>query len=258
MSRWFGDLYKWRELILTLSLLDIRQRYRRSVLGIWWNLVTLSVTMGALGYIWSNIFKTNIESYLPYFATSYILWNYVAALINEGANAFISAESLIRQSSVPLQVYAVRVIVRNLIILTINCVVLLFIFLILGVAITPYALFLSVIGLVLGLMLITPTTLALAIVCARFRDLPQVVANIMQLMFFVTPIMWKREVLSIEHQWIADWNPLLLVLDAIRGPLLGSGLELQQYALLVGQIAIAMVLGLLTFSRYKKHLPYWV
>lgn len=257
MSRWFSELYKWRELILTLSLIDIRQRYRRSALGVWWNLITLSVTMGALGYIWSNIFKTDLESYLPYFATGYILWNYMAALINEGANAFISAESLIRQCSVPLQVHAVRVIVRNVIILTINCAVLLFIFLILGVSVTPHALLLSVVGLVLGLMLITPTTLALAIACARFRDLPQVVANIMQLMFFVTPIMWKREALSVEHQWIADWNPLLLVLDAIRGPLLGSGLELQQYALLAGQIATAFVLGSLAFSRYKKHLPYW-
>lgn len=258
MSQWFNELYKWRELVFTLSLIDIRQRYRRSTLGIWWNLITLSVTMGALGYIWSKIFKTDLESYLPYFAVGYILWNYIAALINEGANAFISAEPLIRQSRVPLEVYALRVILRNVIILAINCSVLLFIFLILGITVTPYSLLMSVAGLVLGLMLITPTTLALAIACARFRDLPQVVANIMQLMFFVTPIMWKREALSVENQWIADWNPLLLVLDVIRGPLLGSALELQQYAFLTGLIAIAMLLGLLAFSRYKKQLPYWV
>ena len=257
MSKWFYELYKWRELILTLSLIDIRQRYRRSALGVWWNLITLSITMGALGYIWSNIFKTDLESYLPYFATGYILWNYMAALINEGANAFISAESLIRQCSVPLQVHAVRVVVRNIIVLFINCVVLFLIFLILGVVVTLESLLLSVVGLVLGLMLITPTTLALAIACSRFRDLPQVVVNVMQIMFFLTPIMWRREALSGEHQWIADWNPLLLVLDAIRGPLLGFTLAPKQYGLLACQIAVALLVGGLAFGRYKKRLPYW-
>lgn len=257
MTGWFVELYRWRELIFTLSRIDIRQRYRRSALGVWWNLITLSITMGALGYIWSHIFKTDLKSYLPYFATGYILWNYIAALVNEGANAFITAESLIRQSNVPLQIHTARIVVRNLIILAINCVVLVFIFLVMGIAVSPFDILMAFIGVLLGLMLITPAVMALAIACARFRDLPQVVSNILQLMFFVTPIMWKREALSAENQWIADWNPLLLVLDAIRGPLLGRLLEPQQYLLLVGEIVVATVVGGFAFARYKKQLPYW-
>ena len=257
MTGWFVELYRWRELIFTLSRIDIRQRYRRSALGVWWNLITLSITMGALGYIWSNIFKTDLKSYLPYFAAGYILWNYIAALVNEGANAFITAEPLIRQSNVPLQIHTARIVVRNLIILAINCVVLVVIFLVMGVAVSPFDILMAFIGVLLGLMLITPAVLALAIACARFRDLPQVVGNVMQLMFFVTPIMWKRGALSAEHQWIADWNPLLLVLDAIRSPLLGRLLETQQYLLLMGEIVVAIVVGSLAFARYKKKLPYW-
>jgi lipopolysaccharide transport system permease protein len=257
MTGWFVELYRWRELVFTLSRIDIRQRYRRSALGVWWNLITLSITMGALGYIWSNIFKTDLKSYLPYFAAGYILWNYIAALVNEGANAFITAESLIRQSNVPLQIHTARIVARNLIILAINCVVLVLIFLIMRIAVSPFDILMAFIGVLLGLMLTTPAVMALAIACARFRDLPQVVSNILQLMFFVTPIMWKREALSAEHQWIADWNPLLLVLDAIRGPLLGRLLEPQQYLLLVGEIIVATVVGGLAFARYKKQLPYW-
>jgi lipopolysaccharide transport system permease protein len=257
MTGWFVELYRWRELIFTLSRIDIRQRYRRSALGVWWNLITLSITMGALGYIWSNIFKTDLKSYLPYFAAGYIIWNYIAALINEGANAFIAAESLIRQSNVPLQIHIARIIVRNLIILAINCVVLVIIFLVMGISIYPFDILMAILGLLLGLMLITPVVMSLSIACARFRDLPQVVSNILQLMFFVTPIMWKREALSTEHQWIADWNPLLLVLDAIRGPLLGRLLEPQQYFLLICEIVVVTFVGALAFARYKKQLPYW-
>lgn len=257
MTGWFAELYRWRELVFTLSRIDIRQRYRRSALGVWWNLISLSITMGALGYIWSNIFKTDLKSYLPYFAAGYILWNYIAALVNEGANAFITAESLIRQSNVPLQIHTARIIVRNLIILAINCVVLVLIFMVMGIAVSLFDILMAFIGVLLGLMLITPAVMALAIACARFRDLPQVVSNILQLMFFVTPIMWKREALSAEHQWIADWNPLLLVLDAIRGPLLGRLLEPQQYLLLIAEIVVAAVVGGLAFARYKKQLPYW-
>ena len=257
MIIWFKDLYKWRELTTTLAKIDLKLRYRRSFLGGWWNLITLLITMGALGFIWSNIFKTDLKEYLPYFASGYIFWNFITALINEGANAFIASESLIRQSKVPLQVYVVRIILKNLIILAINCTVLILIFIILNIHITIYGMLMSIVGLLLGLLLITPAVLTLAIACARFRDLPQVIANVMQLMFFVTPIMWKRELLSADYQWIAEWNPLLLVLDVIRGPLLSIQPSLEEYMFLVGAIIFVSSVGGVVFRRYKKQLPFW-
>jgi ABC-type polysaccharide/polyol phosphate export permease len=99
--------------------------------------------------------------------------------------------------------------------------------------------------------------LTLAIACARFRDLPQAIANVMQLMFFVTPIMWKRELLSADYQWIAEWNPLLLVLDVIRGPLLSIQPSLEEYMFLVGAIIFVSSVGGVVFRRYKKQLPFW-
>jgi ABC-type polysaccharide/polyol phosphate export permease len=257
MIGWFKELYNWREFIFTISLIDIRQRYRRSELGVWWNLITLSVTMCTLSYIWSNIFKIDLKSYLPYFATSYIIWNFIIALVNEGANTFIASEALIRQSNIPLQIHLARVILRNIMILGINSLILVIIFILTFHVVSIFNILLAIIGLLLVLMFIVPLLIAIAIACARFRDLPQLVSNIMQMMFFITPILWEREILSENHKWVVDWNPLLLMLDAIRGPLLNRPLDNHYYLKIIIGIIFTIVIGSISFARYKKRLPYW-
>lgn len=257
MIAWFAELFRWRELIVYLALTDIRQKYRRSALGAWWNVITLSLTMGALGFIWSNIFRTELRTYLPYFAVGYVLWTFTAALINEGAYTFIHAEPLIRQCNLPLQVHVVRVILRNLVILGFNSAVVAAILILMGTPVTMPGLLGALLGLVLSVALATPVVLILGIFCARYRDLPQVVANITQLLFFITPIMWRRDVLPSQHQWIADWNPLVLVIDSVRKPILGEGFSVTALVYMALIMLTAALLAGWTFISHKKELPYW-
>jgi lipopolysaccharide transport system permease protein len=99
-------------LVWTLSVLDIRLRYRGSILGPFWLTLSTSVMIGALGFLYSRLFHTDIQTYLPFLSLSLVLWQFLSTLTSEGCTCFTSSESMIRAMRMPLSLHAARVVVR--------------------------------------------------------------------------------------------------------------------------------------------------
>src|SRR5260370_27458809 len=76
----------WR-LCWTLGWLDIRLRYRGSVLGPFWLTLSTAIMVGALGVLYSTLFLMNLHQYLPFLALSLVLWNFLAALVGDACVA---------------------------------------------------------------------------------------------------------------------------------------------------------------------------
>ena len=99
-----------------MAWLDIKQRYRRSLLGPFWITASTGVLVAAMGPLYGTLLGQHTASYLPYLAVSLILWNFISSPINEAGTAFVSAETYIRQIPLPLSVYVFRLVARNLLI----------------------------------------------------------------------------------------------------------------------------------------------
>src|ERR1700724_4653594 len=95
---------------------DIRQRYRRSVIGPFWITLSMSVFILVLGVIYSRIFHTELQSYLPYLTVGFIVWGFISAAANDSCIAFTDANRIIKQIKLPYSVYVLRVVWRNFII----------------------------------------------------------------------------------------------------------------------------------------------
>src|ERR1700744_3424321 len=117
----------WR-LAWALGWLDIRLRYRGSMLGPFWLTISTGVMVGALGVLYSTLFKINLRDYLPFLALSQVLWGFLAALVSEGCAAFNEAESVIRSVRMPFFVFAIRTLIRNAIALGHNVLVIIVVF----------------------------------------------------------------------------------------------------------------------------------
>ena len=117
----------WR-LVWKLSILDIRLRYRGSLLGPFWLTLSTGVMVGALGFLYSRLFHTDIKTYLPFLSLSLVLWNFLSALTGEGCTGFTSSESMIRASRMPLSLHAARVVVRGFLTFAHNIVVIVIVF----------------------------------------------------------------------------------------------------------------------------------
>src|SRR6204780_4864376 len=111
LTRAWGDLvdgYRRRELWLHLGWQDIKQRYRRSVLGPFWITIATGTTAVAMGGLYSKLFPLQLSVHLPYVTLDLIIWNLINASILEGADVFVANEGLIKQLPTPLSVHVYR------------------------------------------------------------------------------------------------------------------------------------------------------
>ena len=125
-SRAVADLrtgWSHRELWLHLGWQDIRQRYRRSLLGPIWISITMAVTAIALGILYAGLFGNDLSLQLPYILVGFIVWGFISGCITEGAEVFIANEGLIKHLPAPLSVHVYRLVWRQTLFFLHNLVV---------------------------------------------------------------------------------------------------------------------------------------
>jgi lipopolysaccharide transport system permease protein len=239
-----------------LGWLEIRQRYRRSILGPFWLTLSTGFLIAAMGPLYGRLFNQDISTYFPYLAIGFVVWLFLAGVINDACNAFIAAEGYIKQMRLPLTVHAMRVVWRNLIILAHNAVIVVLVLLAWPPAATTHLLLVPLAVLLFALNGIW-IGLAVGLVCARFRDIPQIVASLVQVAFFLTPVMWQAGMLG-RHQWAATWNPLYHFIELVRAPLVSAPTNWTSWGAALGVTAAGWALTYLLFARYRARIAYWV
>jgi lipopolysaccharide transport system permease protein len=219
------------------------------------SLSTLIMLIG-LGLLYGTLFKLKLSNYLPHLAVSLIVWQWMAGFINESCATLTSAEGVIRQMRLPYTLHALRVAFRNSFVAAHSLPLIPIVFLIFGQVPGPEAL-LAIPGLVLIGINMLAGGLLLGMICARFRDIPPIVANAVQLAFFVSPILWKPELLGDAMVWMA-LNPFYALLETVRGPLLEGGGPPLAWLAAIFYTTLHVVLAGFFFARFRSRIAFWV
>lgn len=249
-------LRSWRIWWL-LALGDIRQRYQRSLLGQFWLTISMGVTIGAIGFVYSVLFHQDIATYLPFLGVGIVCWGLISGIVTDGCATFRQSADFMRQSRLPRSVFVYRMLLRNLIIFAHNLVIVVLILIVFEVPV-GWATLLVIPGLLLTLITGIWVGLLLGLLCARFGDLPQVIASVVQIAFFITPVIYKSEALS-GRLWVATHlNPFASYLAVLRDPLLGQVPELTHYAMATLFAIGGFALTFPVFSRLRARIVYWL
>ncbi|HEX2942729.1 MAG TPA: ABC transporter permease [Rhodopila sp.] len=250
-----GGLRLWR-LAWALGWLDIRLRYRGSMLGPFWLTISTGVMVAALGVLYSALFKINLRDYLPFLALSQVLWGFLAALVSEGCAAFTEAEGVIRSVRMPFFVFALRVLIRNLIVLGHNILVIVVVFA--AFSMWPgWQSLQALLGLAIWVIDALAMTLLLGAFCARFRDIQPIVNSIMQIAFFMTPVIWKPDQLGPGLNKL-PLNPFYDLLEIVRGPILGTGVNVETWAGTLFYSAALCAVSWAFFVKARGRVTFWV
>lgn len=244
-------------LILHLGWQDVRQRYRRSLLGPLWLTVSVGVQIGALGLVYGELFHVDLKSYLPHLAVGMTVWQTFSSMINDGCLCYISGESYLKQVALPKSIFPLRVVLRSLITFGHDAIIVLIVLAIY----TPPSI-VGVAGALVGLAVIAINGvwvgLWFGMACARFRDLAPIVASVLQVLFFLTPVIWLPDTLSGRWRLLLELNPCASFLSLVREPLLGETPTLEAWAVVLSVTAIGWVLAFLMFARYRARITYWL
>ena len=253
-----GAAIKRFGLVGVLGWSDVRQRYRRSSLGPFWITVSMGVMIATIGVVFGQIFKSPLQEFFPFLTVGTIVWGFISTVLSEGSTCLISAEAIVKQLPLPLSVHIMRMMWRNLIILAHNILIFPLVLVAVGKPLELVAL-VALPGLLLTLINLGWMALVLGILCARYRDLPQVVTSLLQVVFYLTPVIWLPTLLPARAGlYLLETNPFYHMLEVIRAPLLGHMPSATNWVVSIALAVVGWLATIVFFGRYKNRVAYWL
>jgi ABC-type polysaccharide/polyol phosphate export permease len=226
---------------------DIKQRYRRSLLGPLWLTISSGIMILALGAVYAAIFRMSLEEYFPFLAVGLVIWALVSSFASDGCQVFIANEAMIKQLRLPFFVYVLRMVWRNLLLVLAYF----------RIAPTPGQLLAFLAGLGLTLANAIWLGMVLGCLCARFRDIPLIVNSLVQLLFFLTPVIWHPSLMP-GRQRVIDWNPIYHFVEVVRAPLLAQWPASSSWTVVLVVTAVGWSVTVVFVTRLRRRIPYWL
>ncbi|HEX2578827.1 MAG TPA: ABC transporter permease [Rhabdochlamydiaceae bacterium] len=241
---------------LHLGLLEVKQRYRRSVLGPWWISISMLIFVTVMGIIFSRLFAQNLPQYMTFFTSGFLLWTFFSSCIIESVDVFKSNSGFIKQINLPYNLYVLKFLTKHVLFLFHNFIVYFLVICFfrfnpgwIGLLAIPGVLLLTINVYWIGLFV--------AVVSTRFRDMVPIINSTVQIMFFVTPISWMPRLLG-ESSIIVKLNPLVYLLDVARLPLQGIAPSIHTWVISVGIACLGLIASLAVFNSVRSRIPFWV
>ncbi|MBO1323550.1 ABC transporter permease [Acetobacter sp. TBRC 12305] len=247
--------FHYRMLALTLAWLDIRLRYRGSILGPFWLTGTTTIMVAAMGVLYSYLLEVNVHQYLPFLTFSIVLWSLVAGVLREGCTAFTSATRLIHSARMPYTLHVIRVLVRNILVFAHSVPVVLGVFL--WFHVRPHHLAALLPATALWLVDCFFAIMLLGVLGARFRDTSPIVASLTQIAFFVTPVIWAPQLMATGQNWLL-LDPFFPLIEILRAPFTGDIVQVAVWPAALGWSALLGLVTFCLFARMRTRLAYWV
>lgn len=256
-----GGLQHWR-LWLKLASDDLRLMFRRTSIGVLWYSLSFAILIGAKLAIFSAMTTKGFEYYALYLSIGLLVWQYVTGLLVDGCNIYTGAVAWVTGVKLPRSVFAFRSLTRQTVIALYRSapVVALFI----AFSVFGHGTYLSWHAItVLPAIVITITgsfflTLMLGALCARHRDLVQIITNAVSVSLFLSPILWTPDQLLHLIGKILYWNPLTHYLAIFRAPLIDHSIPYESWEFVAAMTVGLIVLAIPVFSATRKRIVYWV
>lgn len=251
-----AGLAMWR-LWMAFGYEDLRQNYRRTLLGLTW----IAISFGAFAFAYILIFSGLNQGHdARHFATwavsGALAWQFISHVVLTGANVFIGSESWIKGVRLPLSVH----IYKNLWRLAIQDGLSLVVAFVLIFAFGSFSLLgclVSLLAIPLYLLLAVPVQFIFGLACVFSRDLQQFIGTFMRIAFFVTPIIWIP-VPGTILQHVADINPFAYMIDLFRMPILEGTFPLAALGIWFILFVLMSALALIAYRWARPHLAYWL
>lgn len=236
---------------------DVVLRYRRTLLGPFWMVITTGVLIACLSLIAPALFGGGSTKMVPYLATGIITWNFITLSISDLSGTFIERAHDIQSVRVPFSIYVYRVILRNLI--GYGHLMLIYVFVAVHYQIwaLPY-LPVFLLGLALVLLNFVWIGFVLGILCVRYRDVRQVVAVSITIGFVLTPVFWDKSALLGPRSLVVLLNPLAHMLEVLRHPLLGEMPSAESVEFLTILLFVGGGIALFLYRKNINRLASWL
>lgn len=247
---------RWLHLLRHFVVRDLRQRYLGSLWGGAWALLQPLLTLAIYAVVFVEVLKVRLPEaagpgFVPFFAAALWPWTAFAEALNRGMGAIPDNAGLLGKVALPSSVLVVAPVTTSFLVHGTGFVGVVVVLAAVGQGVAPAGLLQAAPMFALLYLLAVGLGLLLAALQVFVRDLAQVIAQLLSLLFFLTPIVYAREMVPARFAELLGWNPLTAYIEGVRAPLLGTAAPSWWLPLLAS--ALALVLGVAVFRRLARH-----
>lgn len=252
----FMGIGMWR-IWLMLGWQDIRLRYRRSNLGPFWITLSMAIMIYSLGFLYSHLWKTSLHEFLFYYASGLLTWTLIVTIVTESSNIFLDSKGYLLQMHLPFSVFIMRLLTRNFIVFLHNSIAIIPILIYYHTVLNWHTLLVFPI-LILIFLPAFVFSMLIAVIGLRYRDIGQLITSLMNVAFFLTPIMWLPKNLPGKYNFIIAYNPFAQFVDLIRAPLMGQLPSEHAIKVVIIIFIIGVFLMLWCLTKIKHRIMFWL
>jgi lipopolysaccharide transport system permease protein len=249
-------LTMWR-LWVRIGWMDVVRRYRRTMIGPFWNTLNVALFVAMTGFMYSSIFNQDAAHYLPYLASGFAAWVPISTFVNEAAGVFISADGVVKQIRIPLSTFVFAAIVRNALVFSHNITVFVAVAILFEVEVNANSL-LAIPAIALLVLNAVWVGILVAMLCTRYRDLQPTVGSLLQIAFLMTPVFWLPSQAGGARRYLVDFNPLFHFVDILRAPLQGQAPDILSWQVTIGITLAGWLVTILIFNRRRDSVVFWL
>ena len=239
-----------------LAWAEMLARYRRSVLGPFWAVLSTLIGAAGLSVVWSVLLRVEFSDFVPSLTIGLVTWQFVSGAVLEGTTVFQRHAGTILSIKVPIFLISLQQLFRSLINLAHSWVVVAIV-----LAVLPGKLGLVSLLFIPGLVLISLTMLPLihvmGFLCTRYRDLETLITSVMPILFFLSPVIYQTRQLG-DVAFVMALNPFTHWIHLVRDPLLGQVPDLLTYAAALAMLVASWLMALWLTTGPGRRLPYWL
>jgi ABC-type polysaccharide/polyol phosphate export permease len=239
-----------------LAIGDTRSRYKRSTIGPLWIVLSTTISIVGLGFVWSAVMNVPAASIVPSLTVGLVIWQWCSVSLLESPSLFLRNSAIIRNVRIPFSMFVLQILFKNLIALLHNLVVVFSVLIFYppewGLSqLSMFPLLMLLFAFLFGAMLF------LSVLGAQFRDVEQIVSSLMPIVFFLTPIIFRIDQLNVSS-YILYLNPLTFFIGLLRDSIFGLPINFNFLIIASLITCLSLAIGIISLNKSYKSLPIMV
>lgn len=253
------ELYRYRDLIWALVARDLKVRYRRSVIGLFWSMLQPLLTLTVMTVVFSTIFRFEVVNYPVYALSGILFWNFFHQSIVASMNSLKGYAHILQKLPVPMAVFPVATVISGIVNLLLALIPMLVILLVTKHTVGPSLLFLPV-SILIAALFTLGAGLLLAPLAVFFGDVVELITVVLTLLFYMTPIFYPKSIVEgSDYYFLIRYNPARSILEVFRDPIYLQKIPpLSHLSVAVGVALLALAIGAWAFRRSGDRIPFYL
>src|SRR6187397_1199840 len=254
MLRNLATLFRYRGLIQSLVSRELKARYRGSALGFFWSFINPLMLLLVYSFVFATIMDqraNGLQHYELFLFCGLLPWTWFSSSLLESSSVLISGGNLIKKVLFPAEVLPIVTVLANMVHFFLGLPVLVGFLIYYQRPVDPLELLWFPVIVLVQLIFTIALALFLSALTVHFRDLKDLLGNVVQLWFFATPIIYPMHLAPPNMAWMLNLNPMTHIMRSYQQVLFFQGELGHQKALLgVGVLTIGLFLvGYFVFDR---------